>query len=113
MDENNLSDPLFKGCTRPAMYFGVPVVPLAIVSIVVVLLAIYIKFILVSLLVPIILVMRLITQNDDQQFRLLGLKFMFRGFNIPIFNRIFHCNRNGKFWKASAYSPIQFTKRNN
>ena len=37
MEEFDPRDPLFKGCTRPAMMFGVPLVPLAAVSVVVIL----------------------------------------------------------------------------
>lgn len=51
---------------------------------------------------PIIIVMRMITKSDDQQFNLLGLKIYFR---------LVKYNANGNFWKASAYSPIAFTKR--
>jgi len=104
-------DPLFKGCTRPAMLFGVPLIPLAIVTIFFVLLAVYTTLFVGLLIFPIVIVMRLITKSDDQQFRLLGLKIMFRGCNLPLLNRLFYCNHNGKFWKASAYSPIQFTQR--
>jgi len=96
-------DTLFKGCTRPAMFFGVPLVPLAIVVAAVILISVWTQMILLAtLLIPIVFVMRLITKADDQQFRLLGLKILFR-----VINR----NRNHRFWKASAYSPIMFTKR--
>lgn len=95
-------DPLFKGCTRPAMIFGVPLVPLAVVSGVVILLSVWTTIFLSATLIPIILVMRQIAKADDQQFRLLGLKILFR---------IVNPNRNGKFWKASAYSPFTFQKR--
>ena len=111
IEESDPRDPLFKGCTRPAMALGVPLVPLAVVTGVVVLLAIWTTLFIALLLFPIVLVMRLITKSDDQQFRLLGLKIMFRGVNIPLLNRLFHCNRNGPFWNASAYSPIPFKKR--
>jgi type IV secretion system protein VirB3 len=111
MEESDPRDPLFKGCTRPAMVFGVPLAPLAVVTGTVVLLAIWTTLFIGLLLIPIVLVMRIITKSDDQQFRLLGLKIMFRGVNLPLLNRLFSCNRNDKFWKASTYSPIPFTKR--
>ena len=95
-------DPLFKGCTRPAMLFGVPLVPLAFVSGAIILLSIWTTIFLSFTLFPIILVMRQIAKSDDQQFRLLGLKMMFRVINY---------NHNAKFWKASAYSPFAFQKR--
>ena len=95
-------DPLFKGCTRPAMLLGVPLVPLAIVSVVVILLSIWTTIFFSALLIPLILTMRQIAKSDDQQFRLLGLKVLFRGI---------HYNYNGKFWAASVYSPFAFKKR--
>ena len=95
-------DTVFKGCTRPAMMFGVPIVPLAVVGMVVILVAVWTTVLLVILMVPIIFVMRLIVQNDDQQFRLLSLRALFR---------VIHRNRNASFWKSSAYSPLQFERR--
>ncbi len=46
--------------------------------------------------------MRAITKHDDQKFRLILLKWVFR------FQYAF---QNGRFWKASAYSPIVFKDR--
>ena len=102
MEEFDPRDPLFKGCTRPAMMFGVPLVPLAAVSVVVILLSVWTTVFFAATLVPIIMTMRQIAKSDDQQFRLLGLKLLFRGVNY---------NHNAKFWKASAYSPFAFKKR--
>ena len=95
-------DPLFKGCTRPAMIFGVPLVPLAVTSGVIILISIWTSIFYATLLIPAVLIMRQIAKSDDQQFRLLGLKILFRGVNY---------NHNAKFWKASAYSPFTFKKR--
>jgi len=102
MDTQDLRDPLFKGCTRPAMVFGVPLMPLAVVSGAVILLSVWTSILLALTLFPIVMVMRLIAKSDDQQFRLLGLKFLFRTVNY---------NHNSRFWKASAYSPLPFKKR--
>ena len=102
MDVQDPPDPLFKGCTRPAMVLGVPLVPLAVVCGAVILLSVWTTIFLAMTLFPIVLTMRLIAKSDDQQFRLLGLKLLFRGVNY---------NHNGRFWKASAYSPIHFKKR--
>lgn len=95
-------DPLFKGCTRPAMAFGVPLVPLAVVCSAVILISIWTTIFFAFSLLPIIITMRQIAKSDDQQFRLLGLKIIFRLINF---------NANGLFWKASAYSPLAFKKR--
>ena len=96
-------DPLFKGCTRPAMFLGVPVVPLFVSVGIVVILSIWIKLLLLVVVLPIVLIMRLIVKKDDQQFRLLWLKFWCRV--VP------HINKNRYFWRASCYSPICFKKR--
>ncbi len=102
MEDFDPRDPLFKGCTRPAMMFGVPLVPLAVVGGVVILISVWTTILFAFTLIPIVITMRIIAKSDDQQFRLLGLKLLFRWVNR---------NKNGRFWKASAYSPIAFTKR--
>jgi len=95
-------DPLFKGCTRPAMMWGVPIVPFVAVFGAVMLVAIWVNLLLMLLFIPAYILMRLVVRSDDQQFRLLGLKAKCR---------LIHYNHNGRFWKASAYAPIRFTKR--
>ncbi len=100
MNENP-TDPLFKGCTRPAMQFGVPLTPLVIVGGTVILISVWTSILVATTLVPIVLVMRQITKSDDQQFRLLGLKIMYRA-----------NNKNRKFWKSSTYSPVEFRRKN-
>lgn len=95
-------DPLFKGCTRPAMVFDIPLVPFACVFGVTVLLSVYISLALLLALPVIILLMRMVTKHDDQQFRLLWLKTIFQ-YSYQFKNR--------RFWKSSAYSPLDFKKR--
>lgn len=96
-------DPLFKGCTRPAMFLGVPLVPLLVAGMIIILLSLWVTIFFIILLLPMILVMRWIVKSDDQQFRLLELKCLFR-----LVNR----NYNDSFWQASTYAPLQFKKRN-
>jgi type IV secretion system protein VirB3 len=96
-------DPLFKGLTRPAMFFGVPLVPLALVVLPVILLSIWTNFLLIFSLVPIVIAMKVFAKADPNKFRLHGLRLWCRG--IP------HRNRNALFWKASSFSPIAFKKR--
>lgn len=95
-----MRDPLFKGCTRPAMALGVPLTPLAVVGGVIVLVSLWFTIFMLLLLPLAILFMRWVVQSDDQQFRLLGLKMLFR-----------LANANGSFWKSSVYSPYRFKKR--
>lgn len=102
LQHTELRDPLFKGCTRPAMIFGVPLVPIAAVSAIVVLISVWTSILVVLALIPIVLIMRQIAKADDQQFRLLGLRLLFRGVAF---------NHNRHFWRASTYSPFAFTKR--
>lgn len=86
------------------MMLGVPIVPMVISFGTITLLAVWINFFLFLLFIPIYIIMRGIVKNDDQQFRLLGLKAKCRmlGENF---------NRNALFWKSSAYAPIKFHKR--
>ena len=95
-------DPIFKGCTRPAMVWGVPIVPFVLVFGLVTLTAVWSSLFLFIAFVPLYTLMRLIVRSDDQQFRLLGLKAKCR---------LLHRNRNGRFWKASTYGPVAFVKR--
>ena len=103
-DEANTyrGDPIFKGCTRPAMVLGVPLFPFFIVNFFIVMVAVWIWFGAIALVPVAVMVMRQITKHDDQQFRLLGLKLLFR---------LVYFNRNGRFWGAATYSPIRFKKR--
>ncbi len=95
-------DPLFKGCTRPAMLLGVPIGPMVLVNGLLFLIGLFLHPILWLLVVLATLVMRAIVKQDDQQFRLLGLKFQFR---------VARPNRNAALWKSSAYAPVTFVKR--
>ncbi|WP_320201759.1 type IV secretion system protein VirB3 (plasmid) [Agrobacterium sp. rho-13.3] len=95
-------DPLFKGCTRPPMLFGVPVVPCILVAGSLMLLAFWVSFYLILAVPASVAIMRAMVKDDDQKFRLLGLKLRFR---------LIHLNRTGRFWQASSYSPLAYTKR--
>lgn len=101
MQAHDFRDPVFKGCTRPAMKFGVPIVPLVIVVIVIAILAELTSLLTYGLLLPIVIVMGQITRSDDQQYRLLWLRF---------YCRVVHLNRNARFWGASTYAPVNHRK---
>ena len=73
-----------------------------VVTIFVILISVWTTLLVALTLIPIVVVMRQIAKSDDQQFRLLGLKLLFRAV---------HYNHNAKFWRASTYSPIAFKKR--
>lgn len=95
-------DPLFKGCTRPAMMWGIPITPFVVAFGFVMLLAIWVNLLLLVLFLPVYVLMRMVVKSDDQQFRLLGLKAKCRLANF---------NHNGGFWNASTYAPVRFKKR--
>jgi type IV secretion system protein VirB3 len=71
-------DVLFRGCTRPAMFLGVPYVPFFIGAGTCLLLAVYINLLLLVLVPLVILGMRQMARRDEMVFRLLGLRWQFR-----------------------------------
>ncbi|MDH7453093.1 VirB3 family type IV secretion system protein [Luteimonas composti] len=72
-------DVLFRGCTRPAMFMGVPYVPFAIGAGACLLLTFYLNMFFLALLPVVIFVMRQMARRDEMIFRLLGLRWQFRG----------------------------------
>jgi len=70
-------DPLFKGLTRPAMLFGIPIYPLVAVGGFVLLLSVWTTYWFLLLLIPIVVVMNFLTREDDFIFNLLFQKVKF------------------------------------
>ncbi|MCP3050735.1 VirB3 family type IV secretion system protein [Xanthomonas euvesicatoria pv. allii] len=97
-----MEDPLFKGCTRPAMLVGVPIVPMVMVNGVLFILGLLLHPGIWVLNVVAIVIMRIIVKEDDQRFRLLFLRLVCR---------VVRPNRNAHHWKCSAYAPITFARR--
>ena len=94
----NGTDPIFKGCTRPAMMLGVPLVPLTLVCGFVILIGTYAGNLFLNFaIIPLVLIMRAVVATDDQRFRTIGLWIQFR---------YIHLDLNRKRWNASAYSPL-------
>lgn len=73
-----LRNVLFRGCTRPAMFMGVPYVPFAIGAGACLLLTFYINMFFLVLLPFVLLVMRQMARRDEMIFRMLGLRWQFR-----------------------------------
>lgn len=69
---------LFRGCTRPAMFMGVPYVPFFVGAGGCLLLAMYINLLLLLLMPCVIFLMRQMARRDEMIFRLLGLHWMHR-----------------------------------
>jgi type IV secretion system protein VirB3 len=69
---------LFRGCTRPPMFMGVPYVPFFMGAGGCLLMAMYFNMLFLLLIPPVIMVMRHMAKRDEMIFRLLGLRLQFR-----------------------------------
>lgn len=69
---------MFRGCTRPAMFLGVPVLPFFIGAGGCLLLALYINLFLLALMPLVILIMAQMAKRDEMIFRLYGLSLWMR-----------------------------------
>lgn len=69
---------LFRGCTRPAMFLGVPYVPFFIGAGSVLLLSFYTNLLFLLMIPPVIFVMRQMARRDEMIFRMLGLRWQVR-----------------------------------
>ncbi len=93
---------IYKGATRPAMKFGIPLVPLVVLfgagMLVVVwgglLVSWWIAAAVVVAIAPVLAWMRLVTRHDDQRFRQLFVATKLR----------LH-DRNHRLWNARSYTP--------
>lgn len=88
---------LFRGCTRPAMFLGVPYVPFFLGAGSCLLLAFYIDMFCLLLIPPVILVMRQMARRDEMIFRLLGLRWQAR-------TRVRNLAHHGGMWVFSPNS---------
>jgi type IV secretion system protein VirB3 len=105
---DDLRDPIFKGCTRPAMKMGIPLTPLVVVVGLALLFGVWGAYLLgfmatatvVMVMIPILITMRNVTKKDDQRLSQLMLWCLLR-----------LGNRNRRFWGATSYSPIRYKRR--
>ncbi|MFL9989337.1 VirB3 family type IV secretion system protein [Paraburkholderia sediminicola] len=104
---NPLRDPVFKGCTRPAMLWGVPLVPLLMVGGGMLIPAIWALLAsppsgvaLLFLMIPVFVAMRIITRGDDQRLAQYALRV-----------RMGVRQGNRRFWGAYAYAPVRLKRR--
>lgn len=104
---NSLKDPVFKGATRPAMIWGVPLVAFLMVSGGMLIPAIWallasppLGVAILFLMIPVFVVMRVITRHDDQRLAqyLLRVRMVLR-------------QGNRRFWGAHAYVPVRLKRR--
>ncbi|PYE17256.1 type IV secretion system protein VirB3 [Paraburkholderia silvatlantica] len=104
---NRLVDPVFKGCTRPAMLWGVPLVPFLMVGGSILIPAIWALLAsppvgagIVLLLIPVFVTMRTVTRHDDHRLAQFTLRL-----------RMVVRQRNRGFWCAHAYMPLHLKRR--
>jgi type IV secretion system protein VirB3 len=88
---------LFRGCTRPPMFLGVPYVPFFLGAGACMLLALYLNLFYLLLLPVVIFVMRQMARRDEMIFRLLGLRLQFR-------TRVRNQQQNDGLWVFTANS---------
>jgi len=69
---------MFRGCTRPPMFMGVPYIPFFLGAGGCILLAMYFNLYWLALTPVVIFIMRQMARRDEMIFRLLGLRLQFR-----------------------------------
>src|ERR1700744_5077144 len=94
-----LRNPVFKGCTRPAMLWGVPLVPFLMVGGGMLIPAIWallasppLGVAILFLMIPVFVAMRVITRHDDQRLAQYALRL-----------RMLLHQGNRRYWGAHAY----------
>jgi type IV secretion system protein VirB3 len=106
---DSFDDPIFRGCTRPAMLARVPMLPFLLVTGIFLLLAIwtfylvsgYIALFIALAYAPVLVTMRAVTKKDDQRLRQLVMQARMR-WNQYYIRRV---------WGAYTYSPLRYKRR--
>lgn len=106
---DTFDDPIFRGCTRPAMLARVPMLPFLLVTGTFLLLAIwtlylvsgYLALFIVLGYVPLLIAMREATKKDDQRLRQLMLQLRMR----------WRQYLTRRLWGAYTYSPLRYKRR--
>ena len=102
-------DPIFKGCTRPAMLAGVPLVPMVLVMIAAFLIGMWSFYFISGYLVVVIALsttvmiisMRAMTKRDDQRLRQVLLQARMR----------LRHRTSRSLWGAISYGPLHYKVR--
>ncbi len=102
-------DPIFKGCTRPAMLAGVPLVPMVVVMIAAFLAGMWSFYFISGYLVVVIALsttatiasMRAMTKRDDQRLRQVLLQARMR----------LRHRTSRSLWNAISYGPLSYKVR--
>ena len=69
---------MFRGCTRPPMFMGVPYVPFFLGAGGCLMLAVYFNLFYLLLTPVVIFGLRMVAKRDEMVFRLIGLRLQFR-----------------------------------
>lgn len=92
---------LYKGATRPAMWGGVPTMPLLVTGIACALIAFYVGFFFgLGIFAALWALMAGITKKDDKAFRIIGLWLMTKAFN-----------RGRGYWGAASFSIADYRRK--
>lgn len=104
-------DPIFKGCTRPAMFApaGVPMIPFLVVSGLFFILSFwafylvsgYVSLFLIIIYIPIVMTMKQITKKDDQRLHQMIMRLRMRIRQMA----------GRRLWGAISFSPIRYKRR--
>lgn len=94
------NDILFKGMTRPAMMFGVPITPFVVTMGVISLFSFWTNLYFILLNIPTYILLRQIAKKDDHIFNLFYLKF----------KTTKGTKKSMKFWGATTFAPTSYRK---
>ncbi len=101
-------DPVFRGCTRPPMFLGAPMVPVILVGGLAIMAAMlglflspYVSIAVITIFVPVYAWMRVVTKSDDQKLNQLILRLRMR----------LRLQSSRRFWGAFTYVPLTLKKR--
>lgn len=102
-------DPIFRGCTRPAMFAGVPMIPFLLITGAFLLLSVwtfylisgYVSLFLCMVYLPLLAAMKDVTKKDDQRLRQLMMRLKIR----------YRQRGARQMWGAISYSPLRYKKR--
>ncbi|RZF31232.1 conjugal transfer protein TraD [Paraburkholderia sp. UYCP14C] len=104
---HSLRDSIFKGCTRPAMLWGVPLVSFLVIGGGMLIPAIWallasppLGVAILFLMIPVFVAMRMITRYDDQRLAQYSLR-----------TRMVLRQGNRRFWGTHAYVPVLLKRR--
>ena len=98
----------FKGCTRPAMFLSVPLIPFLLISGIFLILGVwlfylvspYVGLVVVLTYIPLLVWMRTVSKRDDQRLKQIMMRARMR------------IRQSSKQrWGSISYSPLRYKKR--